>query len=408
MKERRFGFREENLLSPASALAAFFAASTLTPPRVERVALDESFGRILARAAVADRDYPDAPRSAMDGFAILSSNVPGTLKLAGAIAMGTAWTGSFSSGIAVRIPTGGIVPAGANAVVPIEEVVEADGAIAVAGAVAAGENINPRGGDMPHGERVLSPGSRIGAPAMGVLATLGIVDVPVFRRPLIAVLSSGDELVPPDSQPALGSIRDSNRYAVAGSLRALGAIARHVPTVRDEPGALRDALALALEWADAAILTGGSSVGERDRTPEAVSALGAPGVIVHGLRVKPGKPTVLAAIGEKPVIGLPGNPTSALMILEAVAAPIIRFLTGEIASPQEVSAVLDGAVHSRIGWTWFVPVALRHEGEALVAHPLSLRSSMVSLTARAGGYLTMEDDVDELAAGCAVRVRYFA
>ena len=408
MKERRFGFREENLLSPARALAAFFAAVTVAPPRLERVLLDDAFGRVLASPVVADRDYPDAPRSAMDGFTIYSSSVPGTLQIAGAIAMGAAWEGSFLRGTAVRIPTGGIVPDGADAVVPIEDVLETGGAIDVTAAIAAGENVNPRAGDMSFGELVLSPGIRIGGPALGVLATLGIVKVPVFRRPVIAVISSGDELVPPESEPPIGSIRDSNRYAVAGSLSAMGAIPRHVPTVRDEPGALRDALARALEWADAAILTGGSSVGERDRTPEAVAALGSPGVIVHGLRVKPGKPTVLAAMGGKPVIGLPGNPTSALMILEAVASPIVRSLTGEIAAGGDVTAVLDAAVRTRIGWTWFVPVALRHEGEALVAHPLSLRSSTVSLTARAGGYLTVADDVDELAAGCAVRVRYFA
>ncbi|MDQ2865818.1 MAG: molybdopterin molybdotransferase MoeA, partial [Candidatus Eremiobacteraeota bacterium] len=279
--------------------------------------------------------------------------------------------------------------------------------VEIAEAIATGENVNARAGDMRAGEPVLARGTRIGAPHLGVLATLGVVSVPVCRRPIVAIVSSGDELVPPSKRPCVGEIRDSNRYAVAGSLRAMGVEPRHFPTVRDEAGALAAALSAALAQCDAAIVTGGSSVGERDRTPQEIASLGTPGVIVHGIKVKPGKPTVLAAIGRKPVVGLPGNPTSALTILEAIAAPIFAAMTGALPCCRAVTAILDGSVSGRAGWTWFLPVALRHEPAGLVAHPLALHSSEVSLTARAGGYLTVENG-ETLCAGTPVQIRRFA
>ncbi len=394
-------------MSPADAVATFFESVSLLEPQIEFVALDFADGRILAQPVAADRDYPDAPRSAMDGFAVRSADLPGTLKIAGDIAMGAAWNGSFAAGTALRIPTGGIVPAGADAVVPIEDVTER-GETMVAPAVEPGENVTPRASDMRAGEIVLSPGRRIRGPQLGVLATLGVTAVPVYRRPILAVLSSGDELVPPQAEPKPGQIRDSNRYAIAGTLSAMGAQVVQLPTVGDEPGALEAALREALPVSDAIFLTGGSSVGERDQTPGAIATLGKPGVVVHGLRVKPGKPTVLAAVEGKPIVGLPGNPTSALMILEAVAAPVVAALTGATNySPLELDAVLDAPARSRLGWTWYVPVSLRNEGTTFVAHPLPLRSSMVSLTARADGYLEIGPDKEELAAGSPVRVRLF-
>ena len=408
MEQRRFGFLEENLLSPADAIAAFFERVTLAAPASEFVTLDDAHGRILAERIDADRDYPDAPRSAMDGFALASSAVPGRLSVVGEIAMGGVWPGTLRAGEAVHIPTGGVVPEGADAVVPIEDAVLDGSTVVVTEPFAPGDNVNPRAFDMRQGEAVLHPGGRIAGPQLGVLATLGITRVPVFRRPVVGIVSSGDELIDPGSVPRPGQIRDSNRYAIAGTLRAMGAEPLQFPTASDDPGALEAALRFALGRCDALVITGGSSVGERDRTPDAVTALGRPGVIVHGLRVKPGKPTVLAAVEGKPIVGLPGNPTSALMILEAVAAPVFEALTGiSPGGADTVDAVLGSAARSRRGWTWYVPVTLRHEGASLVAHPLPLRSSMVSLTARAGGYLEIGPGEDEIPAGSSVRIRRF-
>ena len=394
-------------MSPADAVATFLASVSLSPSGVERVPLDAAHGRVLAEAIDADSDYPNASRSAMDGFAVRAADTPGRLRIAGDVQMGSAWPHALAPGTAVRIPTGGVLPDGADAVVPVEDTALDGETVGILQGIASGENINERANDMHAGERVLNAGTRMTAPHAGLLATLGFADVPVYNRPRIAVLSSGDELVAPDVVPKPGQVRDSNRYAIAATLRALGAEAVHVPSVSDEPGALERALRDALTNADAAVLTGGSSVGERDRTPTAIASLGAPGVIVHGLRVKPGKPTVLAAIGTRPVIGLPGNPTSAVVILQAVVRPVIDAMTGAQGVPDAVEARLDAPVSSREGWTWYVPVSLKNEGGAWVAHPLALRSSTVSIIARSDGYIVLPEDVEAYPGGTRVTVTRF-
>jgi molybdenum cofactor synthesis domain-containing protein len=408
MEQRGFVFQQENLLSPSDAIATYLATVRVSPTGVERVALEDAYGRVLARNIETDSDYPNAPRSAMDGFAIRAGDVPGRLRVLGEISMGRAWNGALEHGEALRIPTGGVVPEGADAVVPIEDCRLTGDSIVVDEPLESGANVTPAGSDMAAGETILRANERIGAAAVGVLATLGITEVPVFRRPVIGIVSSGDELVAPSTlAPSKGEVRDSNRYAIAGALSAMGAIPRHLPTMRDAPGLLDEAISEALGLCDAVILSGGSSVGERDFTPRAIAALGEPGVVVHGLRVKPGKPTVFAAIGAKPVIGLPGNPASALVILEAVAAPIVASLVGAPLPHSPIEAWLASPVRSRKGWTWYVPVRLRHEGGRWTAHPLSLRSSSTSLAARADGYMTMGEEAESWDAGCQVTVTRF-
>jgi molybdopterin molybdotransferase len=322
--------------------------------------------------------------------------------------MGHAAPRALAGGEALRIPTGGALPEGADAVVPIEDVEDGGERIAVRAAIAPGQFVTQPGEDMRAGETALERGRRIGGPELGVLATLGIVDVPVYRRPAIGSVSTGDELVPPATAPGPGQVRDSNRFAIAGTLRAMGARPMHYPRSPDTVDALRAILNDALAACDAVILTGGSSVGARDVTPDVVDALGAPGVVVHGLRVKPGKPTVLAAVGAKPVIGLPGNPTSALMILEAVAAPIVAALTGERRALAFVDAIAEADFAGRDGWTWFVPALLSLQGASVLARPLALRSAHVSLLARASGYAVIGESPSRIAAGAPVRIYRFS
>jgi molybdopterin molybdotransferase len=401
------GFDEEKLVAPRQAIVAFFSRVTVTRPSHESVALEDARGRILAEDAVAGDDFPAAARSAMDGFAVAAASTPGTLRVVGDVPMGAAGDVRIEAGCAVRIPTGGTLPAGADAVVPIEDAVATEGIVRVDGRVAQGTNVIAAGDDMRRGERVLQAGRRIGAPEMGVLASLGYARVPVYRQPAVAVLSSGDELVAVSERPRPGEVRDSNRYAVAASLEAMGTRARHYPTLRDEPVEFERGLRTALEECDAVVVTGGSSVGERYRLPAAVASLGEPGIVVHGLRLRPGKPTLFGAAGGKPIVGLPGNPTSALMMLEAVAAPIVAALTGGTIRPPAIAARLAEPARSRPGWTWFVPVALGDEPGTPLAHPLPLRSFSVSLTARAGGYLIMDERDDTWPAGDIVTVHRF-
>ncbi len=400
------GFDETRLLAPSQAIALYLATVPAPEPRVERVGLDAADGRVLAADILADADYPRAARSAMDGFALAGGGRAGRFRLAGEVRMGAPFAGMVAPDSAVQIPTGGVLPPGTDAVVPLEEA-RVEGDAVHLPAVVAGDCVTPQGSDMRAGAVALRAGRRIGAPELGVLATLGITAVPVYARPRIAVLSSGDEIVAPDRTPASEQIRDSNRYAIAASLRAMGAEPIHGPTVSDEPGALEAALRAALATCDGAMLSGGSSVGERDLTPGAVAALGPPGVVVHGLRIKPGKPTVLGASGSKPVIGLPGNPVSALIVLEAIVAPIVARLAGAAAPAAPVEATLRSSLRGRSGWTNYVPVALEDEGGHAVAQPLALHSSLVSLPARAAGYAIVGEDDAPLEAGTRVTVRRF-
>jgi molybdopterin molybdotransferase len=407
-------FEPERLSEPHAAITAFFSAVAVGPPETETIGLAAAAGRVLAADAVAREPVPADPRSTMDGFAVCSADGDATRRLTGEVRMGQAPPAPLGRGEAMRIPTGGVLPAGADAVVPIEDadIVSMPGevgeAIGLRGTPRPGEYVTPRGDDLAPGALALAAGRRIGAPELGVLATLGLTSVAVYRRPRIAILSTGDELVDAAAVPATGQVRDSNRWAIAGTLAALGAEPVHLERSPDTLDALCAGLRAGLAAADAVILTGGSSVGERDLTPDAIERFPDGRVVVHGLRVKPGKPTVLAAIGPKPVIGLPGNPASSLMILEAICAPIVTALTGERARrPSRIAALAGEAFTGRPGWTWYVPAELRPTPEGERAFPLPLRSAHTSLLARAHGYVIVTDAAP-IAAGDPVEIVRFS
>jgi molybdenum cofactor synthesis domain-containing protein len=402
-------FDPDLLLAPQQALIAYGAAVPLGPAGVETVPLRAAFGRVLAAAAVAGEAFPAHPRSTMDGYAVRAADARAPRRLTAPVRMGAPPPAPLGSGEAMPIPTGGALPAGADAVVPIEDAVADGGMILVNCTPQPGDFFTPPGSDMAAGEVAIEAGRRIGGPEMSVLATLGLVDVEVYRRPRFAIISTGDELVDAGLVPGIGQVRDSNRWAIAGALAAMGADVVQLPNAPDDLGALRAALAAGLEQADGVFLTGGSSVGERDLTPDVIALFDGPGVIVHGLRVKPGKPTVLAAIGAVPVIGLPGNPTSALTILEAVCAPLVRAMTGERAARPAVIAARAGSTFvGRPGWTWYVPAELRREADGERAYPLPLRSAHTSLLARAAGYVVLTEDRSEIAPGEMLEVVRFS
>jgi molybdopterin molybdotransferase len=393
-------FETERLLAPAEAVAAYLAAVSVGPRGTEHVGLDAAFGRILARDAVAESPYPADARSTMDGFAVRSADGDGPRRIVGTIRMGHAPPGPLGPGEAMRIPTGGVLPPGADAVLPVEDAAEHGAELIPAAVPARGECFTPRGDDMQPGDVVLPAGRRIAAAELSVLATLGLTAIEVYLRPRVAIVSTGDELVPPDERPGTGQVRDSNRWAIAGGLRALGCEPIHLPRAVDDLEAIRAGIAAGLGLADAVVLTGGSSVGARDYVPAAIDALGPPGVIVHGLRVKPGKPTVFGAVGSRPVIGLPGNPTSALTILDAIASEVFRALTGETGSRRpRLAGTASEPFDGRLGWTWYVPAVIDAAGGI---RPLRLRSSHTSLQARADGYVVVGPEAGGIAAGSAV------
>jgi molybdopterin molybdotransferase len=404
------GFDEARLLSPEAAVRAYLERAQTAPVGVERVPLDAAAGRILAADAVAAEDHPGHARSTMDGFALCAGDPQPRRRLVGEVAMGHPPPRALGPGEALRVPTGGAIPAGADAVVPQEDVELEGDVLVLEAAVRPGDFITQRAEDVRAGEVVLAAGRRLGGPELSVLATLGITEVPVYRRPRIAIVSTGDELVDPAATPGPGQVRDSNRYAIAGSLAAFGAEPVQLPRAVDTMESLRAVVRGALAACDALVTTGGSSVGARDLVPSVVAELGPPGAIVHGLRVKPGKPTLLAAVGSKPVIGLPGNPASSLMILEAVVRPIVAALAGErFWRPTVLEAFARAPFTAgRPGWTWFVPARLYAVAARLEAEPLVIRSAQTSLLARAAGYAAIGGDAGSVEAGGVVRVALFS
>jgi len=401
------GFRNDALLAPEQALALFFARAQLRMRETEMVPFEAALGRVLAQPVVSDGAYPPVARSAMDGFAVRSQDAPGELRIAGEIRMGHPWEGRLAPQAAVRMPTGGALPAGADCVVPIEDTELFGECVRIAHAVVAGEHIVPAGSDMRAGETIVDEGRRIGGAELGVLAALGIASVCVYNKPVFAIVSSGDELVDFREAPGVAQVRDSNRRALAGKIEALGAAVKHYPIAPDDEAEYERLLRAAIAECDGVVLSGGSSVGRRDLTPRLVDRCGPPGVIAHGLKIKPGKPALLASAGGKPVIGLPGNPTSALMVFEAVAAPIVAQCVGAYARAAQVSARLAQPLRKRAGWTHYVPVRLEETGGICTAFPLDMYSASVSLLARASGFLTLGESVESVAAGDTVLATRF-
>jgi molybdenum cofactor synthesis domain-containing protein len=411
---REFGsmptaFNAGQLLAPRQAIVTYLSRAQLAPPGVEEVELDSALDRVLARDIEADADYPAYARSTMDGFAVSSRHGAKPRRIAGSVIMGRPPLEAMSVAEAMRIPTGGLLPPNADAVIPQEQTTIYDGMLQTTSEVAAGEFITPRGSDFAKGDRALEAGRKLGPAELAVLAALGVYDVPVFRRPRLAVISTGDELVSAVESPGVGQIRDSNRYAICASLRAMGCEAFGIGPIRDDAATLRDTLEIALADFDGAVVSGGSSVGEKDLVPIVTRTLGEPGVIVHGLRVRPGKPTMLGAIGSKPIIGLPGNPTSALMMLEAVVRPAILAYTGQRnVLPAGVVAFAREPFLGREGWTWFMPARLEVSGGRVLAAPLRIHSAHVSLLANAHGYVVIGEIQHRIEAGEPVRVELFS
>ncbi|HEY5348657.1 MAG TPA: molybdopterin molybdotransferase MoeA [Candidatus Lustribacter sp.] len=382
-------FDPETLANPEEAVARYLAAFPLAPVGVEEVTLANASGRILARDAVAAVPSPADPRSTMDGFAVRAADGMSTRRIVGEIRMGRPPDGPLRAGEAKRIPPGGVLPPGADAVVPLEDADVSGARLDVREPVERGAYFTPRGDDIQAGEVVLPAGRRIGGPELAVLATLGIVEIAVYRQPRVALISTGDELVAAGATPATGQVRDSNRWGLAGTLVALGCVPVHIDVAVDTPHAMRARLSEGLRTADAVLLSGGSSVGAHDLTPDIIGSFDGSDVLIHGIKVKPGKPTVFARIGKSPVLELPGNPASSLMILEAVMKPILIAMTGELrARRARIATVAAKPFRGAPGWTWYIPADLGAGG----AVPLPLRSSHVSLLARSRGYVIVGPD----------------
>ncbi len=314
-----------DLLTLEAAIAAVLARSAPLPG--ERVALEEAGGRVLAQPALALVDLPPFASSAMDGFALRSADTPGRLPVVARIAAGSPAPRSLRPGEAMGIATGGVVPEGADAVVPIELVVQQDDCIDVPNAVDRDDNIRPRGSDVHESDVVLDAGTRLGSAQVGALAAAGVPELVCARKPRVAVLATGSELRTPGEQLAPGEIYEANGAMLAAALRAHGAEVERLAPVRDDEDAHREALASALQ-ADVVVSSGGVSVGPHDLVRRVAAELGVDEVFWR-VAVKPGKPISFGVRDATLVFGLPGNPVSTLVGFELFVRPALRALEGE-------------------------------------------------------------------------------
>lgn len=365
---------------------------------VERVSAYEALGRVTAEALHSPEALPAFRRATVDGFAVRAADtfgasdaLPAYLTVAGEVLMGREARDAVPPAGAVLIHTGGMLPPDADGVVMVEHTQRFDErSIEVLRPVAPGENVLEMGEDVTQGALILPAGHTIQPQDIGALLALGLAaDLPVRKRPLVSLFSTGDELIPPDA-PALrpGQIRDINSGTIQALCRRAGAEAQRNPLVSDAPDALLAALEAALPVADMLVVTAGSSVSARDLTAETFNRLGAPGVLVHGVAARPGKPTILAVVEGKPVIGLPGNPVSAMIMFMLFGVAAIAGLMGADAPAQRrVPARLSANVPSAAGREDYVPARLvEHDGE-LWAEPVFGKSNLIFTLVGAGGLL---------------------
>lgn len=395
----------------AEALAGFNPALRT---RAQTVPLAEALGRVPTRDVVAPAPLPGFARSTVDGYAVravdtygASEGLPSYLDVIGAVRMGAQPDVTVAAGTAVEMPTGGALPAGADAVVMVEYTNEAmPGTVEVLRPVAPGGGVVRADEDITAGATVVPAGRPLRAADLGMLAAVGITEIVMRARPRVAILSTGDEVVPPATATLRpGQVRDAIASALAGLVLDAGGWPVPCGIVPDDPAVLRGALQTALAQADLVVISAGSSVGARDSTADAVATLGKPGIFCHGLAVKPGKPTLLAECDGVPVIGLPGNPLSALVVFRLVGAPLVWRLAGCATPPPEpsVTASLTREVPSEAGRRDVVQVQL----DGGQAEPLFGASALLSVLTRADGYLVVPEPATGLDAGAHVSVTLY-
>lgn len=387
------------------------------PQEGETVPLLAALNRCLLHEVTAVDDVPGFDRATMDGFAVraadtfgASEGLPAYLEVAGEVFMGQKPQGELKAGQAWRISTGGMLPAGADAVVMVEYTEELDEkTIGVLRPVAPGENVIRRGEDFAAGELLLPAGHRLRPQDLGILAAAGVTAVEV-RRPLqVGIISTGDEVVPPEEKPAPGQVRNINSYTLWGAVRECGGEPTLYGIVRDDFRQLKERLAAALSENDLVLLSGGSSVGARDVAAAAIAALGDPGVLFHGVSLKPGKPTIGAVVNGKPVFGLPGHPASALVVFELLVAPLIRF-AGYPAEPFwefPLRARVSRNLRSAPGREDYVRVKLALRNGELHADPVLGKSGLVATLVRADGLAKIPAGKEGIEAGEWVEVKLF-
>jgi molybdenum cofactor synthesis domain-containing protein len=376
----------------------------------EDAVLLEAYNRVLSQDVVSTLDIPPFNRSTVDGYAVhaedtfgADENQPATLKVIGAVSIGEEPKLTIAPGEAVEIVTGAPIPEGANAAVMIEDTEREDSDLHVFTPVKINENVMKKGSDIKQGAVVLKKGQVLGSSEIGALAALGLTSAKVLRIPMVAVLSTGGEVTDPGKPLPPGKIYDINAYGISTAVIESGGKPVYFGSVPDDKAALTKALQTAVTSTDMVITSGGVSVGPKDYTAQIVDSLGKPGIVVYGIAVKPGKPTTVGFIGEKPVICLPGHPTSALLIFYLMVKPLIQQLAGRpVTGMKNVRAFAGARMFSAKGRRTFVMVKLEFDKDCrLIAEPVETGASgAITTLAKADGFVEIGEneqfvDVDQ-------------
>ena len=400
-----------NVIDRDEAELRFQSAISLSPLGMDTVPLEQSLGRVLALDVVADVDVPSFDRSNFDGFAVRASDTfganeenPKRLRLsAEAIATAVVPTSELEPGAAMSIATGGMIPRGADAILMIEysEVEAADGnleALLVRKSISPGFGVAFAGTDMARGETVLRRGDVLTSRETGTLAAIGVTEVAVWKRPRVAIISTGNEIIPPSEPMRPGMVYDSNAQILADAVREAGGDPKVLGIVRDDFEQLQAFANEAIATADVVVMSGGTSKGAGDLCYKIVRELSDPGIVAHGVALKPGKPVCLAATNGKPVVVLPGFPTSAVFTFHEFVAPVIRRLAGRGPENQQtVSARMATKINSEIGRTEYLLVGLvpdAADASQAVAFPMGKGSGSVTTFSRADGFVTIDRNTE--------------
>jgi molybdopterin molybdotransferase len=401
------------LLPPNLALEQLLSLISV-PLEKETISTEQALGRVTAVPIHAPYPLPPFARSTVDGYAVrahdtfgASESLPAYLKIVGEVPMGAAADISLSIGQCALIHTGGMLPVNAEAVVMVENTQLArPGEVEVLRAVAQGENVLLAGEDVSAGEEVIPAGTALRPSEIGGLMALGITSLEVFCEPRVGLISSGDEVIAPEAAMKPGKVRDVNSYTLSALVEQHGGLPVRYGIVPDKLEALRETAWQALAECEAVIITAGSSASARDLTSQVIHSLGKPGVVVHGVNVKPGKPTILAACGGKPVIGLPGNPVSALVIATLFVVPVLDMLKGLAARPTRgwLTARLTLNLASQAGREDWVPVRLIPTSQGYDAEPIFGKSNLIFTLVRADGLVRIAPSATGLEVGELVNV----
>ena len=405
-----------NVLAPDVALETI-KPMLLESVGVEVIATRDALGRVTSEDIRSPEDLPAFSRSTMDGYSVrsrdtfgASEGMPAYLDLVGEVPMGKAADVRIGVGQAATAYTGGMLAQGADAVVMVERTqLLDDTAIEVLRPVAPGENVVQVGEDVHDGEVILPKGSTLRPQDIGGMLALGITRISVNRRPLIGIVSTGDELVPPQATIGKGQIRDINTYTISALISQAGGHPKPIALVADDFEAQRCAALNGLSTCDALVFSAGSSVSSRDLTADVINSLGEPGVILHGISIKPGKPTVVGFADEKPVFGLPGNPVSAMVVFGLLVKPVIEHLAGCRKTPMlpQTKATLARDIPSATGREDYQPVRLEQADSCLNALPVFGKSNLIYTLVRSDGIVKVPMDRSGLYAGESVDVRLF-